>query len=587
MANDQTIPEKVKGATTTFSVKVDGQTIPQTMQVYSVVVVKEINRIPTAKLTVIDGEPSKTEFAASNAAVFVPGKEIEIFAGQQSNEDPIFKGVIVKHGIVVRKNGATQLVLECKDKSFRMTLARNSAYYVDQKDSDIANTLLGKYKLKINTIEDTKKKFSETVQFDITDWDFLVSRMDVNGKLVNVSDNNVSIKSPDFSATPVLTLQYGATIHEFDAEIDARNQYKTVKALSWDQSNQDIIMVDGQDPSSVKENGNLTASQLADVTGVQEIILRHGGDVSQEELQSWANAYWQRSKLAKIRGRVSFDGFAGVKPGDLVELKGISDRFNGKVFVSAVRHDLSNGGWVTAIQFGLSPEWFSEEFITVPAASKNLISSIEGLHSGVVVKLEKDPAGEDRVLVKLPMVDKGGNGTWARVATLDAGKKRGSFFRPDVGDEVLLGFINNDPRSAVILGMMNSSKLPAAMQPKDSNKVKGFFFASEMKILFNDEDPSMTFETKGGNKLIISEKKNDEGITLQDQHGNKIVMNKDGINIESSKKMVLKASSGDIEIEGMNVKQKAQAEFKAEGTGGVEVSSSAIAKLKGSLVQIN
>jgi hypothetical protein len=49
----------------------------------------------------------------------------------------------------------------------------------------------------------------------------------------------------------------------------------------------------------------------------------------------------------------------------------------------------------------------------------------------------------------------------------------------------------------------------------------------------------------------------------------------------------LKASSGDIEVEGMNIKQKAQAEFKAEGSAGLEVSTSAIAKLKGSLVQIN
>jgi hypothetical protein len=49
----------------------------------------------------------------------------------------------------------------------------------------------------------------------------------------------------------------------------------------------------------------------------------------------------------------------------------------------------------------------------------------------------------------------------------------------------------------------------------------------------------------------------------------------------------MKASSGDIEIEGVNVKQKAQADFKAEGTAGLEVSSSAILKVKGSLVQIN
>src|SRR5215204_1575939 len=199
MANDQTIPEKVKGASVTFTVKVDGQTIPQILQVYSVAVVKEANRIPTAKLTVIDGEPSKTDFTVSSGTVFLPGKEIEIFAGHQSNEDLIFKGIIVKHGIVIRKSGASQLTLECKDKSFRMTLGRKSAYYIDQKDSDIADTLLGKYKLTITSIEDTQKKFREMVQYDVSDWDFLVARMDVNGKLVLVNSGEVIIKTPDFS----------------------------------------------------------------------------------------------------------------------------------------------------------------------------------------------------------------------------------------------------------------------------------------------------------------------------------------------------------------------------------------------------
>jgi Rhs element Vgr protein len=587
MANDQTIPEKVKGGAITFSVKIDGTAISQSFQVHSVNILKEVNRIPTAKLKIIDGEPSKSNFAASNDAVFMPGKEIEIFAGQQSNEDSVFKGIIVKHGISVRKNGSTQLSLECKDKAFKMTMGRNSAYFKDVKDSDIASTLIGNNGLSVGTIDDTKNKLPEMVQFDISDWDFLLTRMDMNGKLVFVNNGSVSVKSPDFSTKPVLTLQYGATIHEFDAEMDARNQFKAVKALTWDQSSQDLLKVDGQDPAKIKENGNFKASQLADITGLKEMTLRHGGKITQEELQAWADSCWQKSKMAKIRGRVSCDGFAGVKPGDMIGLQGFGDRFNGSVFVSAIRHDLVNGGWITDVQFGMNPEWFSDQFISYSSATKGLIPSIQGLHAGVVSQLEKDPAGEDRVLIKLPMVDLGGDGTWARVATLDAGKNRGSFFRPDIGDEVLVGFINNDPRDAVIIGMMNSSKLPAALKAKDSNKDKGFFFASKMKLKFNEDDKGMTFETPSGNKLIISEKNNEEGITLQDQHGNKILMNKDGITMESAKKLILKASSGDIEIEGVNVKQKAQAEFKAEGAAGMEVSSSAVAKLKGSLVQIN
>ena len=71
------------------------------------------------------------------------------------------------------------------------------------------------------------------------------------------------------------------------------------------------------------------------------------------------------------------------------------------------------------------------------------------------------PDGEDRVQVRVPVINSQDDGLWARVATLDAGENRGSFFRPEIGDEVVLGFLNDDPRDPIILGMLNSSAKPA------------------------------------------------------------------------------------------------------------------------------
>jgi len=584
MPNNRTIPENAKGAAVTFTVKIDGQAIPRTFEVYSINVTKEVNRVPAAKLSLIDGDPAKQKFLASSEALFVPGKEIELLVGHQSKEDLIFKGIIVKHAIAVRRSGGSQLKLECKDIAFKMTQGRNSAYFKDVKDSDIASNLFSKYKISAS-VDKTDAKHPEMLQYDCSDWDFLLSRMDVNGKLVLINDGKAEVKSPDFSTDPVLSLQYGATIHEFDAEMDARNQYAAVKAVSWDAASQEVTKIDGKTPAAVKENGNIKGSDLAGITGLKEFSLRHGGNIARDELQAWADACRQKSLLAKIRGRVSFDGFAKIKPGDIVDLQGLGDRFNGKVFVSGVRHDVSNGGWVTSVQFGMDPDWFTEKMQDRSSSFHNLVPPVRGLHTGVVSQLEKDPAGEGRILIKLPIVDMAGEGIWARMATMDAGDNRGSFFRPDIGDEVLVGFINDDPRQAIILGMMNSSKKPLPLESKDDNKQKGFFFKSKMKILFHEEDKSMTFETPGGNKMILSEK--DKGITLQDQNGNKFLMNKDGITIESSKKLIIKAASGDIESEGMNIKQTAKTQFKAEGSAGIELSSSGIAKLKGSLVQIN
>ena len=91
-------------------------------------------------------------------------------------------------------------------------------------------------------------------------------------------------------------------------------------------------------------------------------------------------------------------------------------------------------------------------------------------------------------------------------------------------------------------------------------------------------------ESPNGKSIVMDE---DAGvIKLEDENGNKITMNADGITIESKKKIILKTTD-DIETEGMNIKNTAKASFKADGSAGLELTSSAIAKLKGSLVQIN
>ena len=75
-------------------------------------------------------------------------------------------------------------------------------------------------------------------------------------------------------------------------------------------------------------------------------------------------------------------------------------------------------------------------------------------------------------------------------------------------------------------------------------------------------------------------------IKIEDENSNIITIDSNGIKMESAGNIELKAS-GDVKIAGTNVSIKASAQFKAEGSAGVEMSSGATAILKGSIVQIN
>lgn len=114
---------------------------------------------------------------------------------------------------------------------------------------------------------------------------------------------------------------------------------------------------------------------------------------------------------------------------------------------SGVHHRIADGRWRTTAAFGLSPEWYAAEArnVAAPGASGQL-PPIRGLQTGVVKKVAGDPAGEHRVLVSLPLLQDTAKGVWARLGTLYASSKTGAVFFPEVGDEVGVAFMNEDPR---------------------------------------------------------------------------------------------------------------------------------------------
>jgi len=566
----------------THKVLVDGEELSSTVQVMSILVEKEINRVPTAKIIMVDGDPASQEFVVSNQELFLPGKEIEIKAGYHSDEDTVFKGLVIKHNLKIRGT-QSYLIVECKDKAVKLTVGRKSKYFYQSKDSDILEEIIDGYGLE-KDVETTNVEHKELVQYNVSDWDFCVTRAQANGKVFLVDDGKITIKKPDFEQAETETVAFGATLLDFDAEIDARNQFQKVTSYGWNAADQELLEIEANDPS-VNLNGNITPSDLASVINLDNLELKSGGGTPDVELQEWADAKSLFNQLAKTRGRIKFQGIPGVKPDTTIKLEGVGDRFNGKVYISAVRHQITEGNWTVDAEFGINPKWFSETFDINDAPAAGLMAAVNGLQIGIVTQLESDPDGEDRIQVKLPVVDSEVEGIWARVATLDAGENRGSFFRPEIGDEVIVGFINENPNYPVVLGMMNSSAKPAPLTASDDNNEKGFVTRSEMKFIFNDDEVSVTLETPNGNKLVISDA--DGGIKLEDENGNLIQMDSNGIKIESATEISYKSST-DMKVEsGTNMELKAGAQFKAEGSAGAEVSTSAVAVLKGSMVQIN
>ncbi len=581
MNNTRTIQTPQSPDLVTFKVFIEGEELSSTYQVKNITVEKEVNRIPFAQLAFFDGEASTQDFELSNEELLTPGKAIEIKCGYHNDEESVFKGIIIKQSIKIRENSSV-LVVECRDEAVKLTIGRKNAYFYESTDAEIIEEIIGSYGLSAE-VASTEYSHKELVQYNTSDWDFMMTRAQANGLICMVEDGKIIIDSPDLSQAEVETVAYGASMLSFDSEMDARNQFSSITTYGWNPSEQEIVEAEAADPG-LTLNGNLEVSDLAAVIGLENLELKHGGNYNSTSLQNWSDSVAMFQQLSKTRGRVKFQGIEPVKPGVMLKLEGVGDRFNGNVFVSAVRHEISEGNWTIDAEFGMNPKWFSECYDINPLPASGLLPAVNGLQVGVVSQLEEDPDSEDRILVQLPIVNNEEQGIWARVASLDAGENRGAFFRPEIGDEVIVGFINDDPNHAVVLGMLHSSAKPAPIVAADDNHEKGFVTRSEMKMVFNDEKKSITIETPGGKKIVIDE---DAGsIVIEDDNSNVFTLDGDGVSLESGSDFNIKAS-GDVNIEGTNISLKANAEFKAEGSAGAEVSTSAVATLKGSLVQIN
>jgi uncharacterized protein involved in type VI secretion and phage assembly len=223
-----------------------------------------------------------------------------------------------------------------------------------------------------------------------------------------------------------------------------------------------------------------------------------------------------------------------------------------------------------------------------------------GMVIGKVRQLSNDPLNENRILVQLPWPDGSTKELWARVATLYATQGAGSFFLPEAGDEVVVGFFNQDLNCPVILGSLIGSKQTPAYARTEQNPKKAIVTREKLKIEFVEEKKIISIETPGNNQLVIS----DEGksIKLSDQNGNMLSLDSNGITLSSAKDIILKSkgnviidsvsnvnigSKSDIVLNGLNVKATAQVGFTGKGNATAELSASGTTTVKGALIMIN
>ncbi len=534
------------------TILVSGSALPPHFAPLSIDVTHAVNRIPIALISIQAQSAISDEAPLMAGGPFQPAAEVEIKLRRAGGDDvSVFKGLVTGFFVHTRE-GLPILDVVVKDKTVKLTGARHSRIWTDTADSDAIRSIVGDASLKVGDAPDTTPQHKTLVQHDCTDWDFILTRADAQGLGVVAIDGAVSLKKLAVDGDATYSFSLGLDpITDLHFELDAASQTPSLDGVVWDPKQLAPTEPAAADMLSLPQ-GDLGSATVGDDLGMGSVRLTHMVPLPSDEVKAWTGARAARVRLALIRGRMSVAGLPNAKPMDIAELAGLGDMLNGKVLVTGVRHRLDSHGFSTDLQFGLSAEPAGRLPDLANMEAAGLLPPISGLHLGTIAdSSEEDPEGESRIQVNVSSVlTDPPKPLWARIASPDAGNDRGYCFRPEPGDEVLLGFLGDDPRHPVVLGRLwgSKNKLPDGFT--DAKK-KGIIGKKNTRFILSEADkPSITISTPGGQTVVLDDQ--DGSITLSDTNKNKFTLDANGITIESAKALTIQAQ-GAITIKGKTI----------------------------------
>jgi uncharacterized protein involved in type VI secretion and phage assembly len=300
-----------------------------------------------------------------------------------------------------------------------------------------------------------------------------------------------------------------------------------------------------------------------------------------------------------------------VKLGSIIKLEGMEH--SGEFVVVQISHNC------------LDAKNYSNHFKAIPKGS--IYPQIADIRQpriqscSALVTDNKDPKKWGRVKVQFDW-SQDVDSPWIRMAAAHAGDKRGFYFVPEVGDEVIVDFEGGRPENPFIIGTLYNGKSNFSSSFHDKNNIKSIKTRSGNEIIFDDAG-KLTFKNENNSIELICEKDGSIAITsngdinitagknlamsvgenmtlsvgknLDVNVGSDMTVSADGKgSIGTGKDLDFKAASNlnasankDLVIKGgANLKASGMM-TKIEGSTTAEISSGAITTVKGAMVKIN
>ncbi|MBE2200876.1 MAG: hypothetical protein IAE79_19850 [Anaerolinea sp.] len=197
-----------------------------------------------------------------------------------------------------------------------------------------------------------------------------------------------------------------------------------------------------------------------------------------------------------------------------------------------------------------------------------------------------DPMFLGRVQVRLPAIDALDLSPWARVAVPMAGLMHGTYFIPNIGDQVLVAFEHGDLNAPYIIGSLWNAMSPPPL-PSPLPQIRAIRTLAGNQIVFTELPPSITIQSGPTPPAVIPAPPTPAGppTIIMSPAGIQIIfglnvinMTPDGITITGTPNLNLTAAAS-INIAAPNV--------TINGAAAASVQSAGVCNITAPLVKIN
>jgi len=279
---------------------------------------------------------------------FKIGDEVEVKMGDGA--DAVFKGEVTSLEPGFQVEGQSSMTLRCLDKSHRLGRGRETNFWNDKKDSDVAQEVGAKCGLSVDA-DDTETTLPYILQRNESNLAFLKRLAARNNFVLRAEGDKLLFKKASFEGQSE-SIKMGDNLRSMRMSFNTSDMVQKVVVRGWDISKKCEIVGQCSAGEVTKIGSGEIGAEMASKFGDSTAYITDVPVSSQEMADAVAKSEMERLARQFCHGSCSISGKDTVRAGGMVEFEGLSEGCNGKFAVMATRHTISNrSGYTTEITF--------------------------------------------------------------------------------------------------------------------------------------------------------------------------------------------------------------------------------------------